>query len=78
MADRGRQRAGRLLGLTPTLDSHRGFADVVTSLRAGHGGTIGGTWGSASALTAAALAAKLAETKPDDPGVLVVVLPHAD
>ena len=65
-------------GLADTLDAHGGFAEVVASLRAGHGGTIGGTWGSASALTAAALAEQLAETKPADPGVLVVVLPHAD
>ena len=70
--------AGRLTGLADTLDAHGGFAEVVASLRAGHGGTIGGTWGSASALAAAALAAKVAETRPDDPGVLVVVLPHAD
>ncbi|MBM4011102.1 MAG: transcription-repair coupling factor [Planctomycetes bacterium] len=73
MADRGRQRAGRLLGLTPTLDSHRGFADVVTSLRAGHGGTIGGTWGSASALAVAALV----RARAADGGTLVVLLPHA-
>ncbi|NCA10913.1 hypothetical protein EBR56_03750, partial [bacterium] len=70
--------AGRLPALADTLDAHGGFAEVVASLRAGHGGTIGGTWGSASALTAAALAEKLAATTPTDPGVLVVVLPHAD
>ena len=66
--------AERLLGLAKTLESHGGFADVVASLRAGHGGTIGGTWGSSSALTAAALARGLAGARP---GVLVVVLPHA-
>ncbi|MFM8497560.1 MAG: DEAD/DEAH box helicase, partial [Planctomycetia bacterium] len=78
MARKSTRPAGRLPGLADTLDAHGGFAEVVASLRAGHGGTIGGTWGSASALTAAAIAGKLAETNPDDPGVLVVVLPHAD
>jgi transcription-repair coupling factor (superfamily II helicase) len=68
--------AGRLLGLANTLDTHNGFADVVASLRAGHGGTIGGTWGSASALTAAALTEALA-VGTDTAGLLVVVLPHA-
>ena len=73
MADHARQPASRLLGLAETLDSHRGFVDVVASLREGHGGTIGGTWGSASALTVAALArARAAEAS-----TLVVVLPHA-
>jgi len=73
-------RPGRLLGLAETLESHRGFADVVASLRAGHGGTIGGTWGSASAL---ALAALLRAVRGESPtgaaatGTLVVVLPHA-
>jgi transcription-repair coupling factor (superfamily II helicase) len=67
---RGRA-ADRLPGLADTLESHRGFAEVVASLRAGHGGTIGGTWGSASALTVTALARAL----PDD--TLAVVLPHA-
>ena len=66
--------AGRLLSLADTLESHSGFAEVVASLRAGHGGTIGGTWGSASALTAAALAEALAATPT--PGTLIVVLPH--
>ncbi len=65
--------AGRLLGLATTLDSHRGFADVVASLGEGHGGTIGGTWGSASALAVAALA----QARATDAGTLVVVLPHA-
>jgi transcription-repair coupling factor (superfamily II helicase) len=65
-----------LLGLATTLDTHNGFAEVVASLRAGHGGTIGGTWGSASALTSAALAEALASA-PDRASLLVVVLPHA-
>jgi transcription-repair coupling factor (superfamily II helicase) len=70
--------AGRLLGLANTLDTHNGFADVVASLRAGHGGTIGGTWGSASALTAAALADALRlHGTSGSAGLLVVVLPHA-
>ena len=70
--------AGRLLGLAKTLDTHNGFADVVASLRAGHGGTIGGTWGSASALTAAALADALRlHGTSGAAGLLVVVLPHA-
>jgi len=62
-----------LLGLAPTLDAHRGFADVVASLRAGHGGTIGGTWGSASALAVAALTR--AGVAAD--GTLVVLLPNS-
>jgi transcription-repair coupling factor (superfamily II helicase) len=67
-----------LLGLANTLDTHNGFADVVASLRAGHGGTIGGTWGSASALTAAALADALRlHGTSGSAGLLVVVLPHA-
>ncbi|MFM9195160.1 MAG: transcription-repair coupling factor [Planctomycetia bacterium] len=77
MADSAASRpAGRLLGLAKTLDTHGGFAEVVASLRAGHGGTIGGTWGSASALTAAALAEALAGGA-DPSGLLIVVLPHA-
>jgi transcription-repair coupling factor (superfamily II helicase) len=73
MADHARRPVGRLLGLAATLDSHRGFADVVASLREGHGGTIGGTWGSASALAVAALA----RGESAAAGTLVVVLPHA-
>ena len=61
--------AGRLLGLANTLDTHNGFAEVVASLRAGHGGTIGGTWGSASALTASTLAEALAASQ-DRSGLL--------
>lgn len=48
---------------------HRGFADVVASLQAGHGGTLGGVWGSSRALVAAALAREC-------PGPLVVITPH--
>jgi len=68
--------AGRLPGLANTLRTHTGFADVIASLHAGHGGTIGGTWGSASALTVAALAAERGG-EPGAAGLLVVVLPHA-
>src|SRR3954464_13087236 len=64
------QRAGRRLReLAAQLDLHRGFAEVVASLEAGHGGTLGGVWGSSRALVAAALARKC-------PGPLVVVAPH--
>ena len=73
MAQRVEGPAGRLLGLATTLDSHRGFADVVASLGEGHGGTIGGTWASASTLAVAALA----QARATDAGTLVVVLPHA-
>jgi hypothetical protein len=62
----------RLAGLAALLRSHSGFADVVTSLEEGHGATIGGTWGSSSALAAAALARELGDER-----ILVVVLPHA-
>ena len=73
MADDAHRPAERLLGLAHTLDAHRGFADVVAALREGHGGTIGGTWGSASALAVAALA----KARSTEAGTLVVVLPHA-
>ncbi len=72
-AEPGRQ-GSPLLALADTLESHRGFADVVASLVAGHGGTIGGTWGSASALAVAALTKHLHRAAR---GPVVVVLPHA-
>src|SRR3990170_3543687 len=59
----------RLRELAAQLNLHRGFADVVASLEAGHGGTLGGVWGSSRALVAAALAQSC-------PGPLVVVAPH--
>ncbi|HEY3393886.1 MAG TPA: hypothetical protein VGK58_14335, partial [Lacipirellulaceae bacterium] len=59
----------RLRELAAHLNLHRGFADVVASLEAGHGGTLGGVWGSSRALVAAALARSC-------PGPLVVVAPH--
>jgi transcription-repair coupling factor (superfamily II helicase) len=55
--------------LAAHLNLHRGFADVVASLEAGHGGTLGGVWGSSRALVAAALARSC-------PGPLVIVAPH--
>jgi transcription-repair coupling factor (superfamily II helicase) len=61
--------ADRLRELAAHLNLHRGFADVVASLEAGHGGTLGGVWGSSRALVAAALAQSC-------PGPLVVVAPH--
>src|SRR4029078_11868988 len=64
------QLAGqRLRELAANLNLHRGFAEVVASLEAGHGGTLGGVWGSSRALVAAALARSC-------PGPLIVVAPH--
>ena len=67
-ADR-QSAALRLRELAANLGVHRGFSDVVASLEAGHGGTLGGVWGSSRALVAAALARSC-------PGPLVVVAPH--
>jgi transcription-repair coupling factor (superfamily II helicase) len=67
-ADRTRADS-RLRELAANLNLHRGFADVVASLEAGHGGTLGGVWGSSRALVAAALVRSC-------PGPLVVVAPH--
>ncbi len=63
--------SSRLAGLAALLRSHNGFDDVVGSLEEGHGATIGGTWGSSSALAAASLASQLSDER-----ILVVVLPH--
>src|SRR5690242_2071993 len=60
---------GRLSELAGRLKALPGFADVVASLRRGHGATLGGVWGSSCALVAAALA-QAAE------GPLVIVCPH--
>ena len=59
-----------LLELAAQLERHRDFAEVLKSLQSGHGGTLGGVWGSSCALVAASLAR--ANSSP-----LVVVLPHA-
>jgi len=67
-ADRRRAEL-RLRELAANLEMHRGFAEVLASLQAGHGGTLGGVWGSSRALVAAALAREC-------PGPLVVVAPH--
>jgi transcription-repair coupling factor (superfamily II helicase) len=61
--------AQRLRELAANLNAHIGFADVVASLEAGHGGTLGGVWGSSRALVAAALAQSCS-------GPLVIVAPH--
>jgi transcription-repair coupling factor (superfamily II helicase) len=68
------KRTERLLGLAATIHSHKGFADVIASLREGHGGAVGGTWGSACALATTAIERGLPE---EGPRSLVVVLPHA-
>ena len=49
----------RLAELASLIASHSGFADVVASLREGHGGTIGGTWGAGCALATAAVEREL-------------------
>src|SRR6476660_9423559 len=69
VADNRQQAGRRLRELAANLGVHRGFADVVASLEAGHGGTLGGVWGSSRALVAAAVARSC-------PGPLVVVAPH--
>lgn len=61
--------ARELHQLANQLERHSGFADVLASLTAGHGGTLGGVWGSSCALVAAAL-------EHHAPQTLVVVLPH--
>jgi transcription-repair coupling factor (superfamily II helicase) len=61
--------AATLHGLADQLEQHAGFAEVLASLAAGHGGTLGGVWGSSCALVAASL-----EKHSSQP--LVVVLPH--
>jgi transcription-repair coupling factor (superfamily II helicase) len=59
----------RLRELAAHLEQHSGFSDVLASLIEGHGGTLGGVWGSSRALVAAALARSC-------PGPLVIVTPH--
>src|SRR3954465_10948630 len=69
VADNRQQAGRRLRELAANLDVHRGFSEVIASLEAGHGGTLGGVWGSSRALVAAAVARSC-------PGPLVVVAPH--
>ncbi len=59
----------QLKDLVGRLESVRGFAEVVASLRAGHSATLDGVWGSSCALAAAALARHAR-------GPLIVVCPH--
>ena len=66
--------AVQLQQLAMGLVGHSGFAGVVQSLQAGHGATIGGTWGAACGLAVAGLAA----ARPQEgQGPLIVVTPHA-
>ncbi len=65
-----RSCAEELRGLADQLEQQSGFSDVLASLVAGHGGTLGGVWGSSCALVAAAI-------QRSCPATLVVVLPHA-
>jgi len=68
-----------LAELVTHLERHEGFAEVIASLLAGHGGTLGGVWGSSCALVAATLARALEKGSLSlEPCLapLVVVLPH--
>src|ERR1700676_3741019 len=62
---------GRLLKLAGRLREEAGFAEVVAALKAGHGATLGGVWGSSCALAAAAL-------QGDCPATLVLVCPRPE
>jgi transcription-repair coupling factor (superfamily II helicase) len=64
-----------LAGLVAHLERHEGCAQVIASLQAGHGGTLGGVWGSSCALVAATLTRALSMGTGSAP--LVIVLPHA-
>ncbi|MEM8943881.1 MAG: transcription-repair coupling factor [Planctomycetota bacterium] len=66
----GSSQSDELHELAAQLEHQSGFAEVLSSLANGNGGTLGGVWGSSCALTAAALQRRCA-------GPLVVVLPHA-
>jgi transcription-repair coupling factor (superfamily II helicase) len=61
--------ADRLLELAERLRADAGFAEVVAALKAGHGATLGGVWGSSCALAAAALAGEA-------PRALLIVCPR--
>ena len=69
MAVAAARPADKLRYLAAQLEQHCGFAKVHASLKAGHGGTLGGVWGSSCALVTAALSSNC-------PGPLVVVCPH--
>ena len=62
-------RIGSLHFLAERLETHANFAEVIASLLAGHGATLGGVWGSSCALAAAALVRHAPDT-------LVVVCPR--
>ena len=66
--------SGQLHQLADGLREHRGFAEVLTSLQQGHGGTISGTWGAARSLAVAGIASARADERQ---GLVVVVVPHA-
>ncbi|MBI1904504.1 MAG: transcription-repair coupling factor [Planctomycetia bacterium] len=61
--------SGQLKELAGRLTALAGFADVIAALKAGHGATFDGVWGSSCALVAAALEPHVARS-------LVVVCPH--
>ncbi len=61
----------QLRELPGRLQEHEGFGEVVASLRAAAAATLDGAWGSACALSAAALAEHA-------PGPLMIVCPHVD
>ena len=67
MASTGRTVATGLTDLVPKLVQAEGFAEVAAALARGESAVIDGAWGSSCALTAAALAARVA-------GTLLVVL----
>jgi len=58
-----------LTALVSLLEGNPGFDTLIAALEAGNSGTIDGAWGSASALTSAALSNRC-------PGTLLVVLPR--
>ena len=62
--------SARLTQLAERLDAQEGYAEVVAALQAGHGGALGGVWGSSCALVAANL-------MQHAPAALVVVCPRA-
>ena len=67
------RRAGSLYFLAERLETHANFAEVIASLLAGHGATLGGVWGSSCALAAAApaLAEEAAGQAEREPAIVV-------